>query len=418
MDEPKLEDFGLDENRLRLAEEYQDSIVKLETEFSETRNYRKSNNPDLLDFIFIIVIGLIVLGEYYWKFDSFLYSIGLGLGAFILTITVWIYLTETIPSKKHERKKKTLKKNLQISYLGKELSDKEFEKLISSVDEFKDRSTTYYRERKEKETLRRNKLIELRIEGLLDELDHYHEKIFRKKADDGVRYILSLFSQILNQIDQLKNKHSTKLARSQREKKHLEYYKRRIQSTGNVSANENRKRISAKYPENYSFGFSNNEIEQIVNRFLERKSSKVEVSEKYGAKNEKRKNLGQLGEHFCLSYEKELLTRNELWVDGAIIHVSVEIGDFLGFDILSRTDLDRDKYIEVKTTAGSRKTPFILTKRQIEIMKSFPDQFYVYRLWDFKVADQRGILEMISASEIKESFNMRANSYSVTPKLN
>ena len=65
--------------------------------------------------------------------------------------------------------------------------------------------------------------------------------------------------------------------------------------------------------------------------------------------------------------------------------VSEEIGDGLGFDILSYEEVDGiliEKYIEVKGTKGGIKSDFYLSRNELEFSKEYQDKFYLYRVFN------------------------------------
>ena len=65
-------------------------------------------------------------------------------------------------------------------------------------------------------------------------------------------------------------------------------------------------------------------------------------------------------------------------------HVSKTKGDGLGFDIHSFEANGQERFIEVKTTAFGKETPFFLTRGEVAFAKEHDDQFQLYRLFDFR----------------------------------
>ena len=64
--------------------------------------------------------------------------------------------------------------------------------------------------------------------------------------------------------------------------------------------------------------------------------------------------------------------------------VAVEIGDGLGFDVLSFDDLDEsEKLIEVKTTGLGKFFPFYVTGNEVRCSEDMTDQFHLFRVFDF-----------------------------------
>ncbi len=95
--------------------------------------------------------------------------------------------------------------------------------------------------------------------------------------------------------------------------------------------------------------------------------------------------LGKAGEEFILSFEHfRLFNLGQKKLADQIEHVSVSKGDGLGFDILSFDPDGRERYIEVKTTAFAKETPFFISRGEIQFAKNHEGQFHLYRLYEFR----------------------------------
>ena len=96
------------------------------------------------------------------------------------------------------------------------------------------------------------------------------------------------------------------------------------------------------------------------------------------------RNLGTSGEDLIMAYEKHQLTiagRADLAEE--VEWVAKTQGDGLGYDIRSFTVEYEERYIEVKTTNFDRETPFLITDNEVAFSKDNPDQYKLYRLFDF-----------------------------------
>jgi hypothetical protein len=95
--------------------------------------------------------------------------------------------------------------------------------------------------------------------------------------------------------------------------------------------------------------------------------------------------LGLAGEEFVLEYEyyrlRESGNRN---LADKVEHVSKTRGDGLGFDILSYEADGRERFIEVKTTAFGKETPFYITRGEVSFAQCHSEKFRLYRLFDFR----------------------------------
>ncbi len=58
-------------------------------------------------------------------------------------------------------------------------------------------------------------------------------------------------------------------------------------------------------------------------------------------------------------------------------------GDGAGYDILSFAANGDKRLIEVKTTNGGQRTPFFLTRNEEALAREAPDQFRIFRLYEF-----------------------------------
>jgi Protein NO VEIN, C-terminal len=95
--------------------------------------------------------------------------------------------------------------------------------------------------------------------------------------------------------------------------------------------------------------------------------------------------LGKAGEEFVLKFEHfRLYEIGQKKLADNIEHVSVTRGDGMGYDILSFDSNGRERYIEVKTTAFAKETPFFISSSEIEFAKDKVDQFHLYRLYEFR----------------------------------
>lgn len=94
--------------------------------------------------------------------------------------------------------------------------------------------------------------------------------------------------------------------------------------------------------------------------------------------------LGHAGEQLALEHERKLLfdggradlSRKVKWV-------SQDEGDGAGYDILSFDLHGRNRLIEVKTTNGSQRTPFFLSRNEERLSRERPGEFQLFRIYDF-----------------------------------
>jgi len=132
-------------------------------------------------------------------------------------------------------------------------------------------------------------------------------------------------------------------------------------------------------------------------------------------KEQKNKRLGLLGELFVIKIEKDFLIskgRNDL--AEKIQHISKDVGDGLGYDIMSYTLNGDVKYIEVKTTRGEITRPFYITLNEIEFSKKEKDNYYLFRLFDFDTEFNKGKYYQIKG-ELTQSLYLDAILFLASP---
>lgn len=97
--------------------------------------------------------------------------------------------------------------------------------------------------------------------------------------------------------------------------------------------------------------------------------------------------LGKAGEEFVLNFEHfRLHELGHKKLADRVEHVSVSKGDGMGYDILSYESDGRERYIEVKTTAFGKETPFFVSRGEMQFAKDHAEQFHLYRLFEFRKA--------------------------------
>ena len=93
------------------------------------------------------------------------------------------------------------------------------------------------------------------------------------------------------------------------------------------------------------------------------------------------RSLGRAGESFVIDLERRQLAevdRSDL--ARRVRWVSAEDGDGAGYDILSFHPRGEERLIEVKTTNGSARTPFFLTRNECALAKERPSDWCIYRV--------------------------------------
>ena len=69
---------------------------------------------------------------------------------------------------------------------------------------------------------------------------------------------------------------------------------------------------------------------------------------------------------------------------GRVLWASEEVGDGLGFDVLSFDDRDEsERLVEVKTTGLGKFFPFYVTATELRCSEDVPERFHLFRVFDF-----------------------------------
>ena len=101
-------------------------------------------------------------------------------------------------------------------------------------------------------------------------------------------------------------------------------------------------------------------------------------------RDERNRSLGESGEKRVLNHERAVLTdAGRADLAGKVRWVSQEDGDGAGYDISSFTPEGRVRWIEVKTTNGWERTPFHISKNELEVAEANRSKWRLFRLWNF-----------------------------------
>ncbi len=101
-------------------------------------------------------------------------------------------------------------------------------------------------------------------------------------------------------------------------------------------------------------------------------------------RDERNRALGRAGEERVLHHELTVLHENgRSDLARHVRWVSQEDGDGAGYDIASFTPEGRERLIEVKTTNGWERTPFHISRNELEVAENRRDDWYLFRLYEF-----------------------------------
>lgn len=105
----------------------------------------------------------------------------------------------------------------------------------------------------------------------------------------------------------------------------------------------------------------------------------------YLAREARNQSLGLAGEEFVLHYERwRLIQRGREHLADRIVHTSKDRGDGAGYDIQSFEEDGRERFIEVKTTAYAKETPFFISDSEVSFANAHELEFRLYRVFEFR----------------------------------
>jgi hypothetical protein len=139
----------------------------------------------------------------------------------------------------------------------------------------------------------------------------------------------------------------------------------------------------------------------VTNTSSKRKSFSKRAKPDYSGQEASNRELGLAGELLVLSYERQILLNLEKpELSNRVQHTSVEEGDGAGYDIKS-FDIDNNTlFVEVKTTKGSKSTPFYMSSNELEFAKQHKDSYRLYRVYNYNEKTNSGKLFVIKGKDI------------------
>ena len=95
--------------------------------------------------------------------------------------------------------------------------------------------------------------------------------------------------------------------------------------------------------------------------------------------------LGKAGEQWVFEAERESLDRHgRRDLADSVVWVANDLGDGAGYDISSFLIDGTPRHIEVKTTNLGERTPFYVTRWEVEVSRKESDLYSLYRVFDFR----------------------------------
>ena len=105
----------------------------------------------------------------------------------------------------------------------------------------------------------------------------------------------------------------------------------------------------------------------------------------YLAREARNQSLGLAGEEFVVLYERwRLIQRGRERLAKQVEHTSKIRGDGAGYDVMSFEEDGGERFIEVKTTAYAKETPFFINDGELSFANSHELEFRLYRVFEFR----------------------------------
>lgn len=133
--------------------------------------------------------------------------------------------------------------------------------------------------------------------------------------------------------------------------------------------------------------------------------------------NRMKQTVGLAGELMVLQHEKQILkSKNREDLAAKVQHVSKDLGDGFGYDIISYDEFGNIKYIEVKTTTKKAAEGFYISDAELKVVGAF-NGYHIYRVFNFNAKLNTGsIFKISSLEDFKNYFNTIPTTYKVIPK--
>jgi len=167
---------------------------------------------------------------------------------------------------------------------------------------------------------------------------------------------------------------------------------------------------------NYNFKSSINEIpiQDVfeVDNLEDKKSIKIKPKINYVEREIRNSKLGEAGEKWVIEFEKDKLIKLGLSnLAEKVVWASSEIGDGLGYDVISFNEFQEEIFIEVKTTCLGKYSAFFLTQNELKVSNNLKN-FKIYRVYDFEKDTKIYIVD----EDIKSQLELTPTIYRATMK--
>lgn len=123
--------------------------------------------------------------------------------------------------------------------------------------------------------------------------------------------------------------------------------------------------------------------------------------------------LGDAGEELVIEFEKAKLMEAKLFDRADLV---AKVKDGCGYDVLSFDTNSNEIHIEVKTTTGNEDEPFYFSINEKEYLEQHPENYFLYRLHQFRFNPNRAKYFILSASDFLKKAEFNATNFEVSMK--
>jgi len=146
----------------------------------------------------------------------------------------------------------------------------------------------------------------------------------------------------------------------------------------------------------------------------EKKSIRIKPKINYIEREIRNTKLGEEGEKWVIAFEQNRLLNLGLSnLVKKIVWASKDIGDGLGYDVISYNENQEKIFIEVKTTCLGKYSAFFLTQNELKVSNNLKN-FQIYRVYDFEKETKIYIIE----EDIQLQLELIPTIYRATMKKN
>ncbi len=133
--------------------------------------------------------------------------------------------------------------------------------------------------------------------------------------------------------------------------------------------------------------------------------------------NKRRRLTGLKGEEIAIAIEQEYLESvNRGDLANKVRHTAKVEGDGLGYDVLSFFSNGNEKYIEVKSTTQSLKSPFYISRNELAFLNEHKDDYFIYRILVSTDNNNSPVIEAYSSEDILSMYDIVPIQYLVKAK--